>query len=196
MRKEAAIYGKKWHAEVAELRRLLADNKELTEEIKWCKYCYTLGGKNIVIIIAFKESVTLTFFRGLQLKDPAKLLEKIGANTQSGRRIKFISVEQIVKNARNIKAYVADAIAVEKSGVKVETKKPVEEIPVELVAKFKLQPALKKAFEALTPGRRRAYLLHFNGAKQPATRAARIEKYAPQILAGQGINDAWKISRK
>ena len=179
-------YRRHWEAEIAEMRRLLA-GFGMTEECKWGKPTYTVDGKNVVILQGFKEYFGLMFFQGALLKDQKKLLVQLG-RTQAGRLMKFTSVEQIVKSAATIRAYVREAIAVEKAGLRVEKKKTADfPVPEELTAKFRKDAKFKKAFVALTPGRQRGWLYHIAGAKQAATRATRIEKAAPAIFAGRGF---------
>src|SRR5215467_2705843 len=178
-------YRERWKAEIAAMRRVLA-SVALTEECKWGKPTYTLNGKNIIILMGFKEYFALGFFQGALLKDPKHLLVRLG-QTQAGRVMKFTSAREIVAQATTIKAYVRDAIASERAGLRVEKKTIELPVPDELKKKFRKTPRLKKAFEALTPGRQRSYLYHFAGAKQPATRVARIEKAVPSIFSGKGF---------
>ena len=178
-------YRDRWLAEIAELQRILA-RFELVEECKWGKPCYTLDGKNVVLLQGFKESCALMFFQGALLKDPKKLLVQLG-QTQAARVMKFTSANEIVAKAAPIKDYVKQDMAAEKAGLKVETKPPEFPVPDELAAKFRADPKFKRAFEALTPGRQRGYLFHFGGAKQSATRVARIEKAMPAIFEGRGF---------
>lgn len=179
-------YRDRWKLEIAEMRRVLA-GFGLKEERKWGKPTYTLDGKNVVILQGFKEYFGLGFFNGALLKDPKKLLVQLG-RTQAARVMKFTSVKEIVAQAPAIKAYVREAMAVEKAGLRVEKKKTSDvPVPDELLAKLRKDPRFKKAFEALTPGRQRSYLYHFAGAKQAATRISRIEKAAPAIFAGKGF---------
>ena len=179
-------YRERWAAEMAEMKRLLAPFG-MKEECKWGKPTYPVDGKNVVIVQGFKEYFALMFFQGALLKDPKKLLVQLG-QVQAGRVMKFTSVKEIIAKAATIKAYVREAIAAEKAGLRVE-KKRTEDFPVpdELKAKFKSDAKFRKAFEALTPGRQRGYLYHFAGAKQPATRVARIEKASAAIYAGRGF---------
>lgn len=178
-----------WAKELVELRRIV-NSCGLTEELKWSMPCYTDGKANIVMITAFKESCVISFFKGALLKDPKKILQTLGENSQSTRVLKFTDVKTILKLEPVIKAYIFEAIEIEKAGLKIESKKVSEyKVPEELTSKFKKMPELKKAFEALTPGRQKGYLLHFSQAKQSATREARIEKYIPLIMKGKGIND-------
>jgi uncharacterized protein YdeI (YjbR/CyaY-like superfamily) len=160
----------------------------LDEEIKWGKPCFAFEGKNVAIIQPFKGFCALMFFKGALLKDTHGLLRSQGENTQSALRLEFTSEADVKKTV--LKDYVKQAIAVEKSGLKVEFKAKDElELPEELTKILKKDRKLGKAFDALTPGRRRAYVMHFAAAKQPQTRIARIEKLAPKILAGLGMND-------
>jgi len=179
-------YQNRWQAEIESLRSLLQEFP-LKEECKWGKPCFTLDGKNIVIIQGFKEYSALGFFQGALLRDPRKLLVQLG-QTQAGRVMKFTNAREIAAKAATIKAYVREAMAVEKAGLRVEKKKTSDfPVPGELQEKFREVPALKSAFHALTPGRQRGYLYHLAGAKQPATRMARIEKAMPAIFKGQGF---------
>lgn len=178
-------YGAKWRSEISELKAILS-GFDLVEEKKWGKPCYTLGGANVVIIQDFRDSIALSFFQGELLEDPKKLLIQLG-KVQAARVMRFTSTSEITSKSATIKAYVREAIALAKAGRKVEIKPAEVAVPAELKAKFRTDPALKKAFEALTPGRQRGYLFHFADAKQSATRVARIEKAAPAILAGRGL---------
>lgn len=177
-----------WPQETAKLRGILTKTG-LQETSKWNLPCYTHDGRNIVIIQPFKACLALMFFKGSLLKDSKKVLKSQGPNSQSALRLEFRSVADVAKLASVIKAYVKEAIALEQSGAKVEFKKKAVAVPAELKAAFAKKPALKKAFNGLTPGRQRAYLMHFSGAKQSATRMARIEKYASHILKGKGMMD-------
>jgi uncharacterized protein YdeI (YjbR/CyaY-like superfamily) len=180
---------KKWQKEFMKLRTIVLDSP-LNEELKWGKPCYTFQESNIVILQGFKEFCTLLFAKGALLKDPKGLLEKPGASTQVARRIPFTSVREIIKMESVLKAYIKEAIEVEKAGLKVTLKKTPEfKMPKEFKNKLDQSPALKKAFAALTPGRQRGYLLHFSSPKQSRTREARVEKYLQQILSGKGLND-------
>jgi uncharacterized protein YdeI (YjbR/CyaY-like superfamily) len=180
---------KQWHDEIAKLRVILL-NTGLQEELKWGCPAYTLDGNNIVLIHVFKEYCAVLFFKGALLKDTDNVLIQQTKNVQSARQMRFTGLAEITKQQAILKRYVAEAIAVEKAGLKVELKKTADfEVPEEFEQRLKAMPALKKAFQALTPGRQRAYLFHFGGAKQSKTREARIEKYIPHILAGKGIDD-------
>ncbi len=179
----------KWQEESKKLRRILL-GCELTEELKWGKPCYTFGESNVVIIQGFKEYCALLFCKGVLLKDAHGILIKIGENTQAARQIRFTNVREIVKMEAVVKAYVNEAIEVEKAGLEVTYKKTSEfVIPEEFKNQLEKSAALKAAFNALTPGRQRGYLLHFAAPKQSKTRESRVEKWIPQILKGKGLND-------
>jgi len=179
----------RWQEELKQLRTLLLDC-ELTEELKWGKPCYTYQGGSVVIIQPFKAYCALLFFKGALLADPAGILVKTGPNTEAGRQIRFTDVQEIVAKEAIVKAYVQAAIAVEKAGLKVPIKKASElKIPEEFQTKLKERPALKTAFNALTPGRQRSYIFYFSAPKQSKTREARIEKCVRQILKGEGLNE-------
>jgi uncharacterized protein YdeI (YjbR/CyaY-like superfamily) len=179
---------KKWQKESEKLRKILL-GCPLTEELKWGQPCYTYQGKNIVLIGAFKEYCSLLFFKGALLKDAHDILVAPG-KVQAGRQIRLTSVRQIVEMKPILKAYVYEAIEVEKSGLKVKLKKHSEYvIPEELQKKLDEIPALKSTFEALTPGRQRGYFLHISAPKQSKTRESRVEKCMKLILKGKGLND-------
>ncbi|WP_316845218.1 YdeI/OmpD-associated family protein [Pedobacter psychrodurus] len=179
----------KWQ-EAVNLLRTIALDCGLTEELKWGCPCYTLNGSNIVLIHDFKEYCAFLLFKGTLLKDNEAILIQQTENVQSARQIRFTTALQIVKMKTILKAYILEAIAVEKAGFKVELKKTTEyNIPEEFQNKLDHIPDLKAAFEALTPGRQRGYLLHFSAPKQSKTREARVEKYMPQILNGKGLDD-------
>jgi uncharacterized protein YdeI (YjbR/CyaY-like superfamily) len=179
----------KWQKEVKELRKIVHEC-HLTEDLKWGCPCYTYENKNIVLIHVFKEYCAFLFFKGALMKDPKGILIQQTENVQAARQIRFTSLEEIKELESDLKKYIFHAIEVEESGAKVPLKK-TKEFPMteELEAKFKELPALKKAFEALTPGRQRAYLLHFSQPKQAKTRESRIEKSVSDILDGKGLND-------
>ncbi|WP_028560549.1 YdeI/OmpD-associated family protein [Paenibacillus pinihumi] len=180
---------KKWKEEFEKLRSIVLEC-ELTEDFKWMHPCYTLGNKNIVLIHGFKEYCALLFHKGALLKDTDGILIQQTENVQAARQIRFTNVQQIIEMEPILKSYIYQAIEVEKSGLDVEFKKNTEfVIPEQLQVKFDQVPGLKTAFEALTPGRQRAYLLHFSQPKQAKTRESRIEKYLPHILGGKGLND-------
>ena len=185
---ERAIGGSsRWRAEASTLREILLECG-LTEELKWRKPCYLHEGKNICIIQEMKHFLALLFFRGALLEDPEGLLERQGPHSRSGFRMRFTGVREVTEAAGSIRAYVREAIRVEEAGLAVEKGTDVE-YPDELVERFNADPDLKAAFERLTPGRRRFYLIHFSGAKKSRTRAARIERYRRKILDGKGFND-------
>ncbi len=178
-----------WTNEVKELRKI-ALQCGLSEELKWGCPCYTIDGKNVLIIGVLKNCCTLSFFKGALLKDSANILEKPGENSQAAKLFRFTSLQQIKKLDETLKDYIHEAIEVELSGAKVEFKAMSErDLPVELHMKFDQLPALRSAFESLTPGRQRGYLLYFQGAKQSKTRESRIEKCIPMILEGRGLHD-------
>ena len=179
----------RWRAELRALRRLVLDCG-LSEELKWGVPCYTFQGRNVVLIHGFKQYCALNFFQGALLSDADGILTQQSENVQAGRQIRFTGGQQIAALEPVLKAYIYEAVEVEKAGLKVSYKKTEEfALPEELQLKFEQAPALKAAFQALTPGRQRGYLLYFAGAKQAKTRAARIDKYAPRILAGKGLHD-------
>ena len=179
----------RWRNEMEKLRAICLDC-QLTEELKWGQPCYTLHGKNVVIIGELKESCALSFFKGALLADSEGILRAPGENTQSGRWAKFSSLQQIEKLEPVLKAYIYEAIEVEKAELKVVLKTTQDfPVPDEFQARLDNFRELKIAFEALTPGRQRAYLLHFAQPKQSKTRAARVEKWIPHILIGKGLLD-------
>jgi uncharacterized protein YdeI (YjbR/CyaY-like superfamily) len=180
---------KKWQEELTSLRRIILDC-QLNEEVKWRHPCYTFQGKNIVLINGFKEYCALLFVKGALLKDAKGILVAPGENTQAGRLIRFTNAREIVEMEPILKAYIHEAIEAEKSGLKVKLKKTSEfKVPEEFKKKLGELPALKTAFDALTPGRQRGYLLYFSGAKQSKTRESRVEKCVQQILRGKGLDD-------
>ena len=187
---------KRWQEEMEKLREIVLDCG-LTEELKWGKPCYTFQESNIVLIMGFKGHCILLLCKGALLKDAHGILFRPTENTQAARQIRFTNLRDIVRMEKVLKSYIREAIAAEKAGLKVEFKKSTEfAIPEELQKKMGEIPALKTAFAALTPGRQRAYSLHFSAAKQAKTREARIEKYLPQILAGKGMDDDYRSKRK
>lgn len=180
---------KKWKEEYETLRKIVLDC-ELTEDFKWMNPCYTFEKRNIVLIHGFKEYCALLFPKGSLLQDSHGILIQQTENVQVARQIRFTNVQEIAEKEAVLKAYIYEAIEVEKAGLKVKAKKPEELIiPEELQHKFDEIPALKDAFTTLTPGRQRAYILHFSAAKQSKTRASRVEKCIPNILNGKGLND-------
>ena len=178
-----------WQEEMEKLRVILLDC-QLTEELKWGVACYTFEKSNIVLMHVFKEYCALLFVKGALLKDANGILIQQTKNVQAGRQIRFTNVREIVEMEPILTAYINEAIDVEKAGLKVDYKKTTEfEVPEEFQSKLDENPALKTAFNALTPGRQRAYLLYFSAPKQSKTREARVEKYMSQILNGKGLND-------
>ncbi len=180
---------KKWQAEYKKLREIVLAT-DLTEEFKWMHPCYAYEGKNVLIIHGFKEYCAILFVKGALLKDPAGVLITQTENVQSARQVRFTELDEIIELEPVLKAYIHEAIEIEKAGLKVELKPTSEfRMPDEFKQKLDADSTLKKAFEGLTPGRQRAYLLHFSAPKQSSTRSARVEKCLPQILAGKGLND-------
>jgi len=179
----------KWQDEMEQLRAIALDCG-LDEQLKWGQPCYTLGDANVVLIHGFKEYCALLFFKGALLKDSEHLLIQQTENVQAARQLRFTSSKEISKQKATIKAYIYEAIEVEKAGLKVALKKNSEyHVPEEFQKVLDKKASLKKAFEALTPGRQRAYLFYFAQPKQSKTREARIEKAIPQIMKGKGLND-------
>jgi uncharacterized protein YdeI (YjbR/CyaY-like superfamily) len=179
---------KKWREEFETLRTIILDF-DFTEDLKWYQPCYALEGKNVVLMHGFKEYCALMFFKGALLKDPKRILATPGSH-QAARQIRFTSVRQIVEMKPTVKAYIQEAIEVEKAGLKVKLKKTADfKLPDEFQEKLNKIPALKTAFYALTPGRQRNYIYHFSQPKLSTTRGARVEKCMPRILDGKGLND-------
>jgi len=179
----------KWQDEIKKLRTIILDTP-LVEELKWGCPCYTYQKSNIVLIHVFKEYCAVLFIKGALLKDDHGILIQQTENVQSARQVRFTSVQEIVELEPILKDYIAEAIEVEKAGLKVNFKKAEEfSIPDEFQNKLADDPALETAFYALSPGRQRGYLLYFSAPRQSKTRTARVEKYTPQILAGKGLND-------
>ena len=180
---------KNWKKEVVQLRAIVLDCG-LDEELKWGCPCYTFQKKNIVLIHVFKEYCALLFFKGALLNDTDNILVQQTKNVQSARQVRFTNLQEIIKSESILKAYIYEAIEVEKAGLKIDFKeKKALVFPEEFQKKLNQNPRLKTAFAALTPGRQRAYNLYFSAAKQSKTRESRIEKYIPQILDGRGLND-------
>ncbi|MBX2875999.1 MAG: YdeI/OmpD-associated family protein [Saprospiraceae bacterium] len=177
-----------WEEELRQLRRIVLGTG-MQEVLKWSVPCYTWDGKNVLIISAFKDYAAISFFKGVLLKDHHKCLHTPGKNSQASRVLKFTNLNQVLKQEAVIEAYVQEAIEVEKAGLKVEFKKPPAPMPQEFQLVLQENPALNAAFEALTPGRQRGYILYFSAPKQSKTRFARIEKYTPKILKGKGFHD-------
>ena len=180
---------KKWQQEMKLLREICLDCG-LTEEFKWMHPCYTFQGKNVVLIHGFKEYCALLFHKGVLLKDTNNILIQQTENVQSARQIRFTSLQEIIDLKSTIKAYIFEAMEVEKAGLEVPMKKTSEfKMPDEFKVPLDNDPDLKAAFQGLTPGRQRGYLLYFSQAKQSTTRTSRVEKYIPKILQGKGLND-------
>jgi uncharacterized protein YdeI (YjbR/CyaY-like superfamily) len=179
---------KQWRDEFTELRKIIL-GFDLNEDVKWRWPCYSLDGKNVVLIHGFKEHCDLLFFKGALLQDPKHILVTPGS-TQAGRQMRFTNVREIVEMEPTVKAYIREAIEAEKSGLKVKMKKTSDfKVPEEFKKKLAEMPALKRAFAALTPGRQRGYLFYFSGAKQAKTREERVEKSVRQIMAGKGVGE-------
>jgi uncharacterized protein YdeI (YjbR/CyaY-like superfamily) len=179
---------KNWQPELKLLRAILLDS-QLTEDFKWSQPCYTLDGKNVIVLGPMKDSCAFAFFKGALLKDPHGVLTRPGQHSQSARWIKFTSTREIVEMKSVLKSYIREAIQIEKSGLKVKLKKTSDlKLPEEFQLMLDEFPDVKKAFEALTPGRQRAYIYHFSAPKQSKTREARIRKFMPHILKGKGLD--------
>jgi len=180
---------KKWRKEFERLRKIILDC-DLTEELKWGQPCYALEGSNIVLMHGFKEYCALLFMKGALLKDAKGILIQQTAHVQAARQIRFKSLQEIVGLEKTLKAYIHEAVGVEKAGLKVKLKSAADfAMPDEFKDQLKKNPALKTAFNALTPGRQKGYLLYFSSAKQAKTREDRVEKCAPQIMKGKGLDD-------
>jgi uncharacterized protein YdeI (YjbR/CyaY-like superfamily) len=179
----------RWQEEMEALRGILLDC-DLTEERKWGKPCYSAAGGNIVIMQPFKAHLALMFFKGALLDDPEDVLRSQGENTRAALRMEFTGPEEVEARRATVRSYVAEAIAVEEAGLEVPKAKVSEfEVPAELTERFREDEAYREAFDALTPGRKKGYLLHFSGAKRAETRARRIEKCRARVLEGKGINE-------
>ncbi|MGC1388201.1 MAG: DUF1801 domain-containing protein [Steroidobacteraceae bacterium] len=180
---------KRWSAEYAALRQLCLASG-LTESLKWGQACYDLNGSNVVLIHGFKNYCALLFMKGALLEDPKGILIQQTKNVQAARQIRFATLAAINKQKAVVKAYIREAIALEKSGAKVQMKSAAQfKVPEEFQERLDSEPNLAEAFHALTPGRQKGYLLHFAAAKQSVTRTARVEKHAPRILKGMGLDD-------
>ena len=178
-----------WKEELTKLREIILDCG-LTEDFKWMHPCYTINGKNVLLIHGFKEYCALLFNKGALLKDPVNILIQQTENTQSARQIRFTNITEIEKQEAVLKAYILEAIVIEKSGLKINRKKTSDfDVPEELNKKFEEDSNFKKAFNQLSPGRQRGYLLHFLQPKQSKTRISRIEKTINRVLEGKGLND-------
>ncbi len=180
----------KWPEELKKLRSIVLDCG-LNEELKWGVPCYTYQNENILIVSAFKEFCAISFFKGSLLSDTNRILVKPGENSQAARYIKFTHFQEIIEKESILKAYIFEAIEVERAGLKVKFKKNPEPIPDELTQKLDEDPFFKTAFEELTPGRQRGYILYFSQPKQSKTRITRIEKCVPKILNGEGLHDKY-----
>ncbi|HEY1789919.1 MAG TPA: YdeI family protein [Verrucomicrobiae bacterium] len=186
-----------WREEFKKLRSIILDCGGLTEELKWGKPCYSFEGNNVVLIHGFKEYCAILFMKGALLKDKKGILIQQTENVQAARQARFISAQEITRQESILKAYINEAIKVQKSGLEVTYKKTNEfAIPEEFQKKLREMPALKTAFEGLTPGRQKGYLLYFAAAKQSQTRESRIEKCVDLILDGKGLNDDYLSTRK
>ncbi len=174
---------------VLEALRALVLSRGLVEELKWGSPCYTLSGKNVVMVAAFKEYCALSFFKGAALVDHDGLLESPGPSSRFARLIKFRSADEVLARREQVERLIEQAMALERAGKKVEPTGALEPVPTELERRLKRDPALRKAFDALTPGRRRSHILHISGAKQSETRERRVDRCAPVILAGRGFNE-------
>lgn len=178
-----------WHDEYAALREI-ALTAGLSEDLKWMHPCYTLNGKNVFLLHAFKGYIAVFFHKGVVMKDPKGILIQQTENVQAGRQLRFANLQEIIKSKKTINAYMAEAIAVEEAGVQVALKKSSElVIPPDIATAMKRIAGLNAAFKKLTPGRQRGYILHFDSAKMAATRQSRLEKAAPKILQGKGLDD-------
>ena len=178
-----------WQEEYKQLRKIIL-GCPLTEGLKWGVPTYTFEGKNVLLMHGFKEYCAILFVKGALLNDPKSILITQTENVQAARQVRFASVQEIVALETDLKAYITEAIEVQKAGLKVAYKKTTEfNVPEEFINKLEQVPGLQEAFEALTPGRQRGYLLFFSAPKQSKTREARIEKYLPHILTGKGLND-------
>lgn len=180
-----------WIEELKLLRELMRDTG-LTEERKWGVPCYTWEGKNVLLITALREYCAISFFKGALLEDAGNLLVKPGENSQAARLFKFTEPRQIIEIAEDIRFYIREAIEIEKSGRKIDFRQQPEPIPKELEEKFEEDPVLKSAFEALTPGRQRGYILFFSAPSQSKTRSSRIEKNISKILKGEGLHEKYR----
>jgi uncharacterized protein YdeI (YjbR/CyaY-like superfamily) len=180
---------KKWQDETRELRRIILDC-QLTEELKWRQPCYTFQGSNVVIIQGFKAYCAMMFFKGALLKDSEGILVRPGKHTQAGRQIRFTNPREITQKEATLRSYIREAIDLEKAGLNVKLKETSDlKLPEEFRSRLDDSKVLRTAFEALTPGRQRAYIFYFSSAKQSKTRQSRVERHIPRILDGKGLND-------
>ena len=184
-----------WPKVLSALRRIVLECG-LEEEYKWFQPCYTSGGKNVLLITALKDYAGIGFFKGSLLEDHHQMLIAPGKHSQASRTLRFTDVRAVLASEQAIKSYVFQAVEVEKAGLKVAFKQEAEPLPAELQAAFDADPAFKAAFEGLTPGRQRGYVLHFSQAKQSQTRVRRIEKWKAKILAGEGMQDGFRAKEK
>jgi uncharacterized protein YdeI (YjbR/CyaY-like superfamily) len=184
-----------WSDLLVQLREYLLKS-ELTEEFKWSQPCYTLNGKNVVILTTYKDFTCLAFFKGSLMNDPEARLISPGEHSRHGRQLRWTSLEQINKDRILITEYLAEAIRVEKAGFQVPPSSSISDIPDELQTAFNEDPPFEQAFYALTPGRQRSYIIYISQAKQSQTRVNRIDKYRSQILSGLGMQDAYRLSQK
>jgi uncharacterized protein YdeI (YjbR/CyaY-like superfamily) len=182
------VQARQWREVIEQLRSVVLDCG-LTEEFKWGKPCYSFEGTNIVVIQGFKAYCALLFMKGYLLTDPENVLVKTGENTRVGRQMRFATAQDVIEMEPVLKAYIREAIDAERSGLKVELAETSRPVPEEFIAKLDEIPALEKAFDALTPGRQRAYIIYFSAPKQSGTRELRIEKCIQRILNGKGLND-------
>jgi len=179
----------KWQKEIRKLRTIILDCG-LTEELKWGCPCYTYESRNVVLIHVFKEYCAVLFFKGALLADPDGILIQQTENVQAARQVRFTNIKEVKERERILKTYIYEAIEVERAGLQVKLKKTKDfKIPEEFQTKLDKMPSLKKAFDALTPGRQRGYIFHFSQPKLSKTREARVEKYLKQILSGKGLDD-------
>ena len=179
----------KWQKEIRKLRTIILDCG-LTEELKWGCPCYTYESRNVVLIHVFKEYCAVLFFKGALLADPDGILVQQTENVQAARQVRFTNIKEVKERERILKTYIYEAIEVERAGLQVKLKKTKDfKIPEEFQTKLDKMPSLKKAFDALTPGRQRGYIFHFSQPKLSKTREARVEKYLKQILSGKGLDD-------
>jgi len=176
-----------WKGALIALRDILRSS-DLTEEMKWGFPCYTLDGKNVVMLAAFTDSCAVSFFKGILLTDPSGILERPGPNTHAGRLLRFTSVDQVVARRELVVGLVREATTLQRSGAEVPGRDD-EALPAELQEVLDGDPSVQAAFDALTPGRKRSYIFHVSRAKQSTTRAARVERSIPKILAGKGFNE-------
>lgn len=178
----------RWKEELQLLREIVLQSG-LKEEVKWGAPCYTFSGANVIMISALKDYCVLSFMKGVLLNDTHKILQKPGENTQAGRIVKFSDVSEILAVEKHLLDYIREAIEVEKRGEKVTLKSQPEEIPAEFQEKLDNDPVVREAFDRLTPGRKRSYIIFISGARQSATRRSRVEKCVPKVMAGKGFNE-------